>query len=76
MRYVVFGPGAVGGTIAGRLAQHGHDVTVIGRGAHLDVIRQRGLRVVDPGATFDATLHAVAAVTAAPYAVDLDGVGV
>ena len=34
MRYVVYGAGAIGGTIGGRLFQHGHDVVLIARGAH------------------------------------------
>ena len=48
MRFVVDGAGAVGGVLGGRLAQHGHDVTLIARGPHLDAIRARGLRVEDP----------------------------
>ncbi|MGI8662967.1 MAG: ketopantoate reductase family protein [Acidimicrobiales bacterium] len=48
MRYVVFGAGAIGGGIGGRLAQHGHDVTLIARGKHRDAIRDLGLRVADP----------------------------
>lgn len=48
MRYIVIGPGAVGGTIAGRLSQHGHDVTVVARGDHARAIRERGLELRDP----------------------------
>jgi len=48
MRFVVFGIGAVGGVIAGRLHEHGHDVVGIARGAHLDAVREKGLRLVDP----------------------------
>jgi len=47
MRYLVLGPGAVGGTIAGRLAQHGHDVHLIARGAHAAALRDRGLVLRD-----------------------------
>jgi 2-dehydropantoate 2-reductase len=43
MRFVVFGAGAIGGVIGARLAQHGHDVAVIARGAHYQAIRDRGL---------------------------------
>ena len=32
MRFVVYGAGAIGGVVGGRLAQHGHDVLLI-RGA-------------------------------------------
>jgi 2-dehydropantoate 2-reductase len=52
MRFVIFGAGAVGGVIGGRLAQHGHDVVLLARGDHLDVLRRDGLRLVDgDGAT-------------------------
>jgi 2-dehydropantoate 2-reductase len=49
MRFVIYGAGAVGGVVGGRLAEHGHDVTLIARGAHLDAIRSGGLRVDSPG---------------------------
>ena len=42
MRFVVLGAGAVGGVIGGRLAQHGHDVVLIARGAHYEAIRDAG----------------------------------
>src|SRR5690348_16105339 len=45
MRFVVFGAGGVGGVVGGRLAQHGYEVTLIARGAHLEAIRQNGLRL-------------------------------
>jgi 2-dehydropantoate 2-reductase len=48
MRFVVFGVGAVGGVIAGRLFEHGHDVVGIARGAHYEALRVRGLQLVDP----------------------------
>ncbi len=48
MRFVVYGAGAVGGVIGARLFQHGHDVTLIARGAHHEAIRDRGLRLDTP----------------------------
>ncbi|WP_076471267.1 ketopantoate reductase family protein [Micromonospora avicenniae] len=48
MRYVIIGAGAVGGTIGGRLAAAGHDVTLVARGAHLDALRNRGLTLRQP----------------------------
>src|SRR6185503_5073083 len=50
MKICVYGAGAVGGLIAGRLARFGHEVSVVARGAQLEAIRARGLRVRD-GAT-------------------------
>ena len=46
MKICIFGAGAVGGVIAGRLARSGHEVCVVARGAHLAAIRERGLRIV------------------------------
>ena len=43
MRFVVYGAGAVGGTIGGRLFEHGHDVVLVARGAHGEACRRDGL---------------------------------
>src|SRR5476649_1588605 len=48
MKICIYGAGAVGGLIAGRLAQAGHDVSVVARGAHLTAIREKGLRIRSP----------------------------
>jgi 2-dehydropantoate 2-reductase len=45
VRFVVYGAGAVGGVIGGRLAEHGHDVVLIARGEHFETIRSQGLTV-------------------------------
>lgn len=45
MRIAVYGTGGVGGYFGGRLASAGYDVSFIARGAHLDALRTRGLRV-------------------------------
>lgn len=45
MRIVVVGAGGVGGYFGGRLAQAGIDTTFLVRGATLDALRTRGLRV-------------------------------
>ena len=45
MKITIFGTGAVGGYFGGRLAQAGHDVTFIARGAHLQAIQSEGLQV-------------------------------
>ena len=45
MRIVVLGTGGVGGYFGGRLAHAGKDVIFIARGAMLDALRTRGLRV-------------------------------
>jgi 2-dehydropantoate 2-reductase len=46
MKICIYGAGAVGGLVAGRLAQAGHEVSVVARGAHLTAIRENGLRIL------------------------------
>ncbi len=60
MRFVIFGAGAIGGTVGARLHQSGHDVTLIARGAHLEAIQRDGLTFVTP------VERAVLALDAAP----------
>jgi len=48
LRYIIYGAGAVGGSIGGRLFEAGHDVLLIARGPHLDAIRRDGLTVRTP----------------------------
>lgn len=45
MRIGVIGAGAVGGTLAALLDRAGHEVAVTARGAQLDAVRDRGLRL-------------------------------
>ena len=49
MKICIYGAGAVGGLVAGRLAQSGHDVSVVARGAHLTAILAHGLRISSAG---------------------------
>jgi len=55
MRIVIFGAGAVGGVIGGRLQQHveahGHEVVLVARGAHHDALQRHGLTIHDPQGT-------------------------
>ncbi len=59
MRFAILGSGGVGGYYGARLARAGHDVTFIARGAHLRVIRERGL-TVRSSALGDFTVRAAA----------------
>jgi 2-dehydropantoate 2-reductase len=45
MRIAVIGAGGVGGAFGAALANAGADVTFVARGAHLQAMRERGLRV-------------------------------
>lgn len=54
MRFVVYGVGAIGGTVASALVLSGQDVVGIARGAMLGAIRQRGLLFRTPGSATTA----------------------
>jgi 2-dehydropantoate 2-reductase len=69
MRYVIYGAGAVGGVIGGRLHAAGFDVTLIARGAHLDALRSGGLHLITP----EGDEHHFVPVAAGPEECDLDG---
>ena len=45
MRIAAMAAGAVGGYFGARLAAAGSDVTFVARGAHLEAMRARGLRL-------------------------------
>lgn len=47
-RFIVFGAGAIGGVVGARLAQSGHEVALVARGAHREAIERDGLRIDDP----------------------------
>ncbi|MGD2173618.1 MAG: 2-dehydropantoate 2-reductase [Gammaproteobacteria bacterium] len=49
MKVCVVGAGAIGGMMAVRLAQAGHELSVIARGAHLEAIRANGLKFIENG---------------------------
>ena len=48
MRIAVIGAGGVGGAFGAALAQAGADVTFVARGAHLQAMRDNGLRIESP----------------------------
>ena len=58
MKVCIYGAGAVGGLLAGRLAQAGHEISVVARGAHLTSILARGLRIVSEGKEFQVRINA------------------
>src|SRR3954453_15316547 len=58
MRYVIYGAGAIGGVIGGRLHAAGHDVVLIARGDHLRVLREKGLELRSPDDTQILTVPA------------------
>jgi 2-dehydropantoate 2-reductase len=48
MRYIIYGAGAIGGVVGGRLFASGKDTVLICRGRHLDIVRDRGLTLREP----------------------------
>jgi 2-dehydropantoate 2-reductase len=54
MTILVVGAGATGGYFGARLAQAGRDVTFLVRPRRAEQLRERGLRIVGPGAGADA----------------------
>ena len=60
MRICVVGAGAIGGLLGVKLAVAGHEVALVARGAHLEAIRSRGLRLV----MSDGTEHVAREVAA------------
>jgi len=59
MRIVIAGAGAIGGYIGAHLARIGADVVLYARGAHLQAMQARGLRVTSA----DGEFHVTPAVT-------------
>lgn len=59
MRFIIYGAGAIGGVIGGRLAEHGHDVVLIAHGTHYDALRTRGLSIESPHGTVTLDVAAV-----------------
>jgi 2-dehydropantoate 2-reductase len=71
MRIAVFGAGGVGGYFGARLAQAGEDVVFIARGAHLQAMRARGLRVDSVAGDFSLPAVQATDAPAAAGAVDV-----
>ena len=60
MRYVIYGAGAIGATIGARLHEHGHEVVLVARGAHLEALQRHGLRFFRPEGEVTHRIPAVA----------------
>ena len=57
MKTAIIGAGAIGGYVGARLAHAGEDVTFIARGATLDALRTRGVRLVMGDGSEQAVPH-------------------
>ncbi len=65
MKVCIYGAGAIGGWIGVHLAQTGHEVSVVARGATLDALQKNGLQCVQTQAA-DARIKADVRVSAQP----------
>ena len=65
MKVCIYGAGAIGGWIGVHLAQTGHEVSVVARGATLDALQKNGLQCVQTQAA-DARIKADVKVSAQP----------
>ncbi len=52
MKITIFGAGAIGGHLGALLSKNGVDVSLIARGAHLDAMRDKGLKLTMQGKSF------------------------
>jgi len=59
-RFIVYGAGAIGGSVGSRLFEHGHDVVLIARGAHREAIARAGLRFESPDGVLVQPIEVVA----------------
>src|ERR1051325_2203109 len=58
MRIAIVGAGGVGGYYSAKLAQAGHDVTLLARGEHLAAIRKNGMVIKDHDNSFAVPVNA------------------
>jgi 2-dehydropantoate 2-reductase len=65
-RIAILGAGAIGSALGACLSRAGQDVTLIGRAAHMEAIRQGGLRVDGRLGAFTAQLNAAQSLNFRP----------
>ncbi|MEO1681301.1 MAG: 2-dehydropantoate 2-reductase N-terminal domain-containing protein [Pseudomonadota bacterium] len=70
MRVIVYGVGAIGGTVAVALARSGAEVVGIARGPQLDAMRDHGLTLLAPKEEISMTVPVVAQPSEIPFRPD------
>jgi 2-dehydropantoate 2-reductase len=65
MRILVYGSGAVGGYLGGKLAQAGNEITLVARPVVADAINDDGLRITEAGQTVKSQPTAVSSIARA-----------
>jgi 2-dehydropantoate 2-reductase len=71
VRYVVYGAGAIGGTIGGRLQQAGREVLLVARGRQLETLQAAGLTLQTPDGEHQSAVRAVGSVREAQLEADV-----
>ena len=66
MRFIIYGAGAIGGTIGARLQLAGFEVVLIARGAHAEALKENGIRYISP----DENLSLPVTCVTTPEAID------
>lgn len=61
MRVVIYGAGAVGGTVAGHLARFGNEVVLVCRDGQAKAIQEQGLKLITPSGTYTLRVQTVTA---------------
>jgi 2-dehydropantoate 2-reductase len=59
VRFIIYGAGAIGGTIGGRLFETGHDVLLIARGRHYSALSAQGLTLSSPNGSVNLPIPVV-----------------
>ena len=65
MKGCIFGSGATGGYMGVELARAGAEVSLVARGAHLQAIRENGLKLLDDGLILQSQANLIASKVAA-----------
>ncbi|MBI2875560.1 MAG: 2-dehydropantoate 2-reductase [Candidatus Tectomicrobia bacterium] len=60
MRHVIYGAGAIGSVMGGYLVQSGAEAVLIGRPAHVEAVRARGLKITGIKGDHEVRMEAVA----------------
>lgn len=67
MRFIIYGAGAIGGTIGARLQLAGFEVILIARGAHAEALKKNGIHYISPGENLTLPVTCVTSPEAIDY---------
>ena len=74
MKICIYGPGAIGGLFAARLASSGANVNAIARGATLDAVKREGLTLIEQIDGLERRRRFAVNATSDPVEIEIDGV--